>query len=402
MSDGRPAGAARFANGSNETMSIARDSEKDGMINSIRQITNLGQGVWLDFISRDWLRDGRLAALVETGLTGVTSNPTIFQKSVAEGEAYDDQIAELAGREQSAAAIFEAIAVRDIGDAADVLRPVYDAKRGRDGFVSIEVSPHLAHDTQGTVEEGRRLFAAIGRPNVMIKVPGTEAGLPAISALIGEGINVNVTLIFSIAMYERIMQAYLDGLRRLRDAGRRLDSVASVASFFVSRVDTLVDKQLEADIAAGADGLAPLLGRAAVANAKLAYDRYKSVFRGQPFAEFAQAGARVQRPLWASTSTKNPDYPDLKYVEPLIGPNTVNTVPPQTLEAIRQHAVVGQTVEQDVDHARAVFAQLAEAGIDMNAVTDQLLVEGVKSFADSFDKLLADIEAKRDKLAEAK
>ncbi len=371
------------------------------MINPIRQITNLGQGVWLDFISRDWLQDGRLAALVEQGLTGVTSNPTIFQKSIAEGHAYDEQIAELAAQGRSAADIFEAVAVRDIGGAADVLRPVYDARHGRDGFVSIEVSPHLAYDTDGTVEEARRLFAAIDRPNVMIKVPGTEAGLPAISTLIGEGVNVNVTLIFSIAMYERIMHAYLDGLRRLRETGRKLECVGSVASFFVSRVDTLVDKMLEADLAAGADGLALLRGRAAVANAKLAYERYKSIFRGPAFAEFSQAGARVQRPLWASTSTKNPDYPDLKYVEPLIGPNTVNTLPPQTLEAIRDHAVVGQTVEQEVDISRAVFEQLAEAGIDMNAVTDQLLVEGVQSFASSYDRLMADIEAKRDRLAAA-
>lgn len=371
------------------------------MVNRIRQIGALGQAIWLDFISRELLRSGKLAELVDEGVRGVTSNPTIFQKSVAAGSDYDDQIAELARRDRSTYEIYEALAIQDIRQAADILRPVYNETHGRDGFVSIEVNPRLAFDTDGTIEEGRRLFAAIERPNVMIKVPGTNQGMPAVATLIGEGINVNVTLIFAIEMYEKVMQAYLDGLRTFRISGRPLASVASVASFFVSRVDSAVDKQLQEKISADQDHYESLLGLAAGANAKIAYERYKSVFRGEPFAELSAAGARVQRPLWASTSAKNPNYPDLKYVDPLIGPNTVNTVPPDTLDKIRDHAVVAQTIEQSLEQDHDAMNRLSAAGIDMKAVTDDLLTAGVKSFADSFEQLLADIDAKRRALAGA-
>ncbi len=372
------------------------------MTNRIRQISALGQAIWLDFISRELLGSGKLAALVDEGVRGVTSNPTIFQKSIAAGSDYDAQIAELGAQNKSTYEIYEALVIADIRQAADVLRPVYNESHGRDGFVSIEVNPRLAADTAGTVDEGRRLFKTIERPNVMIKVPATDEGVPAVATLIGEGINVNVTLIFGLDMYEKVMQAYLDGLRVVSASGRPLASVASVASFFISRVDTVVDNQITEKIAAGQDHLDSLMGRAANANAKMAYERYKSVFRGEQFAALSAAGARVQRPLWASTSTKNPDYPELKYVEPLIGPNTVNTVPPNTLDAIRERAVVAQTVEQLLEQEHEAMESLAEAGVDMNAVTDELLTAGVKSFADSFEKLLADIDAKRGKLAGAR
>ncbi len=380
------------------TTLLDREAKK-AMSNRIRQITALGQALWLDFISRDLLQSGRLRELVNEGLTGMTSNPTIFQKSIATGGAYDAQLRELAVAGHDAGAIYEALAVRDIGEAADHLRHVYSETNGRDGYVSLEVSPKLAHDTQGTVAEARRLFAAVDRPNLMIKVPATEEGLPAIRTLIGEGINVNVTLIFSISTYERVMEAYLGGLHDLRAAGRTLGRIASVASFFVSRVDTLIDKLLAERIAAGERFLATQRGQAAIANAKIAYDRFKHVFGGPAFAPLRAAGARVQRPLWASTSTKDPAYIDTKYVDALIGPDTVNTVPPATLDALRQHATVARTIELDVREAYAVVERLNAVGIKMSDVTDRLLVEGVKSFADSFEHLLADVEQKRQKFA---
>ncbi|MBU0637819.1 MAG: transaldolase [Planctomycetes bacterium] len=371
------------------------------MTNRIKQLAALGQAAWLDFISRDLLRSGRLRELVEAGVTGVTSNPTILQKAVAAGNDYDAQIAELAQASQSTKAIYEALALTDIAEAADQLRSVYNETHARDGFVSIEVSPNLAHDTDGTVAEARRLFHAIGRPNVMIKVPATDAGLPAVTTLIGEGINVNVTLIFALPMYARVMQAYLDGVRRFAASGHPAGLVSSVASFFVSRIDTLVDQQLNERIANGAEHLEALLGRAAIASAKVAYSMYKPVFAGEAFNELRASGARVQRPLWASTSTKNPAYPDTMYVTPLIGPNTINTLPPQTLEAIQDHGVIAQSIEQELDQARAELARIQEAGIDLAAVTDQLLADGVRLFAESFEQLLANIETKRAELKQA-
>lgn len=365
------------------------------MINHIRQLGLLGQSIWVDFISREMLRSGQLRALVEEGVVGVTSNPTIFQKSVSSGNAYDEQIQRLSRGKAGTLDIYEALAIDDIASGADELRAVYNETHGRDGFISIEVNPALAHDTNGTIAEARRLHQKLGRPNVMIKVPGTAAGLPAVTTLIGEGINVNVTLIFSVAMYERVMQAYADGLNRLMSRGKPAGSVSSVASFFVSRVDTLVDRLLSERIAEGDEDLEVLKGHAAVANAKIAYARYKAFFEGQGFAALRDAGARVQRPLWASTGTKNPEYSDTMYVDPLIGANTVNTVPLPTLEAIRDHANVGQTIEQGLDQAYATMERLRVAGIEMEAVTGQLLTDGVKLFADSFGKLLGDIEAKR-------
>lgn len=370
------------------------------MTNRIRQIQVLGQAIWLDFISRELLRTGALAALVEEGITGVTSNPAIFQKAIACGDAYDDDIRRLAAQDQPTAAIYETLALADVSEAADCLRGVYNETHGRDGFVSIEVNPHLAHDTDGTIGEARRLFRTLQRPNVMIKVPATPEGLPAIATLIGEGINVNVTLIFAVAMYEQVMEAYLEGLRRFQATGKPLGLVSSVASFFVSRVDTLTDKILDHRINHGEPHLEPLFGHAAVANAKIAYQRYRAVFEGPRFEPLRALGARPQRPLWASTSTKNPTYPDTKYVDPLIGVNTVNTVPPETLTALRDHAVTAQTIEDDLDHAHAVMAELAGIKIDMEWVTGVLLDEGVKAFVTAHDKLLADIETKRAALAQ--
>lgn len=365
------------------------------MVNRIRQITDLGQAVWLDFISRDLLRGGRLRELINEGVTGMTSNPSIFQKAISGGSEYDEQLHELARAGKDAYEIYEALAFRDIADAADQLRPIYDEKDGRDGFVSIEVDPKLADDTEKTIAEARRIFETIDRQNVMIKVPATEAGVPAVRALIGEGINVNVTLIFAIQTYEHVIQAYLDGLRQLHEAGRTIRRTASVASFFVSRIDTLIDKQLTERIDAGDQTLATLRGQAAIASVKIAYDRYQNVFESDQFAELRAASARVQRPLWASTSTKNPDYPDTKYVDTLIGPNTVNTIPPHTLDALRDHGITARTIDLDVDEAYGLIERLGTVGVNMKQVTDQLLTDGVRLFAESFEKMLADIEAKR-------
>jgi transaldolase len=366
------------------------------MINRLRQLAALGQSVWLDSLSRELLDSGQLQELVDNGLTGVTSNPTIFQKAIAGNRVYEPEIRKLGRAGKSALEIYEALVIRDVRDAATVLRPVYNETHGRDGFVSLEVSPKLAYDTEGTIAEGRRLFEAVDRPNLMIKVPATEEGLPAIAALIGEGINVNATLIFAIPMYERVMQAYMDGLRRLAPTGKPLGLVSSVASFFVSRVDTLTDDVLQHRVTHGAEEhLTPLFGQAAVANAKLAYARFKRVFIGDGFADLRARGARPQRPLWASTSTKNPSYPDLKYFDPLIGMYTVNTLPMQTLEAVLDHGVAAQTIEDGLSHSEAVMRELAGVQVEMDWVTGCLLKDGVEAFAKSFDQLIAEIESKR-------
>ncbi len=368
------------------------------MMNPLRQITALGQAIWLDYISRDLLHSGGLAALVEEGVTGVTSNPTIFHKAITTGHVYDDEIRRLVHDGKNLDELYEGLVLQDIAEAADCLRPVYNETHGRDGFVSIEVNPHLANDTQGTIAEARRLFSTLNRPNVMIKVPATDAGLPAVTKLIGQGINVNVTLIFALDMYDRVIDAYLQGLEEFRQSGRPLGLVSSVASFFVSRVDTLTDRVLEHRIRHGEGHLEPLYGLAAVANAKLAYARYRTVFEGSRFANLRAAGARPQRPLWASTSTKNPKYSPTKYVDPLIGINTVNTVPPQTLEAIRSQAVAGQTIDDELKQAQEVMRELANIKVDMKWVTDALLEEGLQAFVESFDKLMADLEIKRGNL----
>jgi transaldolase len=368
------------------------------MRSCLPEIAAFGQSIWLDFISRDLIRTGRLAELVDEGLGGVTSNPTIFHKSICGGQDYDDAIRSLAAAGRGTREIYESLAIADVREAADVLRPVYDRLAGADGFVSLEVDPFLASDTRGTIAEARRLFAAVNRPNLMIKVPATTEGLPAIRTLISEGTHVNVTLIFSLDRYREVIRAYQDGLCDRIAAGKDPGSVASVASFFVSRVDSLIDERLS-ELSLPPQELAALRGRAAVANAKLAYSIFQEAFGPAAFSKLRSAGARVQRPLWASTSTKNPAYPSTKYIDPLIGPDTVNTVPPQTLAAIRELAHPARTIDADVPDARVVLERLARVGIDMQRVTDKLLVDGVKLFADSFRALLDDLEHKRAELA---
>jgi len=363
----------------------------------ILQVQRLGQSIWHDDISRGLLTSGEFQRLVQMGITGVTSNPTIFQKAIAGSSDYDQDLQRLADSPLDTQGLYEALAIPDIQAAADVLRPVYERTRGADGFASLEVSPALAHDTEATVEEAQRLFAALNRPNVMVKVPATPAGIPAIRRLIAKGVNINVTLIFSLEVYQRVREAYIAGLEDLARAGGDVSTIASVASFFVSRVDTMVDAMLEELIRQGRPELKELQGKAAIANAKLAYRAFQETFGGERFAQLKAKGARVQRPLWASTSTKNPSYSDVMYVENLIGPDTVNTLPPATIRAFQEHGRAALTLQQGVDEAQAVMDALAQAGIDMKVVTARLLDQGVKAFADSFDKLLADIVQKREK-----
>lgn len=365
------------------------------MSSILRQLHELGQSVWCDNISRAMIDGGELQRLIDLGVVGVTSNPTIFMKAITGSRDYDGRMMEALARTSDPLAIYEQLVVPDIADAADILRPVYDQTNGVDGFVSLEVSPRLAYDTKGTIAEARRLHAQLNRPNIFIKVPATAEGMPAIETLIGDGISVNVTLIFALSAYEEVMQAYLRGLQRRDRAGGDLSRVASVASFFVSRVDSLVDKLLAEKGKSGAE-VDALLGQAANANAKLAYARFLEVFDPSgPFGPLAANGARVQRPLWASTSTKNPDYPDTIYVDNLVGPHTVNTMPPATIEAVLDHGQAEVTINDDLDVAATLFDELAELGISMDAVTDQLRVEGVDAFAKSFDELLQNIEKKR-------
>jgi transaldolase len=366
----------------------------------LHELHALGQSVWLDYIRRGILDNGELEEMIRRyDLRGVTSNPSIFQQAIGDSDDYDDAFDFLAGDQAEGPEAYESLAVEDISRACELFRAVYDASGRADGFVSLEVSPELAHDTQGTLEEARRLWQAVGQPNLMIKVPGTDAGLPAIEQLIAEGFNVNITLLFSVRNHEQVMEAYLRGLERRMESGGALDHVASVASFFVSRVDSAVDAKLEKLAAAAPDDAAKqrllgLRGKAAVANAKLAYARFQEIFSGDRWERLAAAGAQVQRPLWASTSTKNPDYRDVIYVEELIGPHTVNTMPLNTIDAFADHGIARRTVDADVEGARADLAALAEAGIDMDAVTDQLQREGVEKFAASFRDLLSSVQAK--------
>jgi transaldolase len=359
------------------------------------ELHDQGQSVWLDFIRRDMFESGELRALIAEGIRGLTSNPTIFQKAIASSEQYDAQIRSVLAEHPDAGApeLFEAVAVSDIQTAADLLRPVFDAASGADGHVSLEVSPHLAHDTDGTVADARRLWGVVDRPNLMIKVPATPAGIPAIEELIATGINVNATLMFSLADYEAVAHAYLRGLRR----ASTVSGIASVASFFVSRVDTKTDQELE-KVGTGAAG--DLMGTIAIANAKLAYRRYQELFESDDFADLRSRGALPQRVLWASTSTKNPAYPDTLYVNDLVGPNTVNTMPPATIDAFRRSGVAdGRALVTGVDDARARIARLADLGIDFDQITADLQTEGVAAFADSFNDLLDTIDAERSRLA---
>ncbi len=362
--------------------------------NPLEELGRLGQSVWYDNMYRALIATGELDRLVGLGVTGLTSNPTIFQKAISSGGDYDDSLMKYASRGLNPELLFEAMATEDIRAAADVLRPVYERTGGADGFASLEVSPRLAHDTDATVEAALRLFDALDRPNVMIKVPATPEGIPAIRELISQGVNVNVTLIFSLDMYSKVREAYVSGLEDLAHSGDDLSAVSSVASFFVSRVDTAVDGLIEQRGGA----LESLMGKAAVANAKIAYQDFKRTFISERFDALARKGARVQRPLWASTSAKNPLYSDVLYVETLIGADTVNTMQDATLEAFLDHGKASSAIEDDVEWSREVINKLEENGISMDTVTADLMREGVKAFADSFDLLLDDIEAKTEHL----
>lgn len=360
--------------------------------NPVLEAAGLGQSIWLDYIDRDLIVTGQLEELISKGLRGLTSNPTIFQKAISQGEAYDDDLIRLGREGRDAAGIFDGLALKDIGDAADRFRPVYDHTDGLDGYVSIEVNPQLAANTEETLVEARRLFHTLNRPNVLIKVPATPEGVPAVRQLISEGINVNVTLIFSLDAYRQVANAYIDGLEILaKKPGADLSKVASVASFFVSRMDTLVDNRLPND--------SSLKGKAGIANAKLAYADFQRIFSDPRFRALSSQGARVQRPLWASTSVKNPAYPELMYVDALMGPQTVNTLPPATLNSFLENGTVQRNIDHGADEAQQHLAALADAGVDYNAATEQLLAEGVKAFTDSFVQLMDGIEQKRQKLA---
>jgi transaldolase len=366
--------------------------------NPLLQIQALGQSPWCDSVSRSLIA-GDLTTWIRAGeITGLTSNPTIFEKAINESTDYDDTFETLVRAGKNADEIFEALALEDIRTVADLLRPVYERTARRDGYASFEVNPNLAHDTQSSLSEARRLFALLDRPNVMIKIPGTPEGIPAFEQAIAEGININVTLLFAIESYERVADAYIRGLERRLADGKPVDHIASVASFFVSRVDTAVDKALEAKFQAGASELIQLQGKAAIANARLAYKRFKQIFSGPRFQSLADRGAMVQRPLWASTSTKNPAYRDVMYVEQLIGPDTVDTMPPATIEAFREHGQAELTLEQDGAGAEEVFDRLAAAGLDMEAITLRLQVDGVRLFSESFDTLIESSERKRQTL----
>jgi transaldolase len=361
----------------------------------LQQLTEHGQSVWIDYLSRPFLREGGLAALVREGVAGVTSNPTIFQGAISDGDAYDEQLRELVTSESDPKEIFLALAREDIRAACDELRAIFDADK--DGWVSLEVDPNLAQDTQATIDEALRLRELIDRPNLFVKIPATPEGLPAIEETIAAGQAVNVTLIFSLERHREVAEAYVRGLKRLVDGGGDATKVASVASFFVSRVDTEADKRLEQ--IGGRDNLR---GTLAIANAKLAYQTYKEVFSGSAWEELAARGATAQRCLWASTSTKNPAYRDTLYVEELIGPETVNTMPRETVAAIQDHGEIrGNTLEEDVEGARATLDAFAEAGIDYDDVVATLEREGVQKFADSFSQLFEHVEAKRDQLVAA-
>lgn len=367
--------------------------------NPLKELLSYGQSMWLDYIRRDLFTTGKLKKMIEDdGLRGMTSNPSIFEKAIADSSLYDDVLHSLASQKGlSPTAKFEQIAIRDIQDAADVLRPVYQESNFHDGFVSLEVSPLLALKTQETIDEARRLWKAVQRENVMIKVPGTAQGIPAIQQLISEGININVTLLFAQEVYEKVAEAYIAGLEALAQRGGNLKKMAGVASFFISRIDTMVDGMLNDKLKNTSDPsqqtlLKSLLGKVAIANGKLTYQRYLKIFSGPRWEKLAEKGAQTQRVLWASTSTKNPNYRDVIYVEELIGPDTVNTMPPATVDAFRDHGRVRQTLTEDIPGAQKTMDDLAKVGISMKEVTDKLTEDGVKLFADAFEKLLAAVE----------
>lgn len=359
--------------------------------NPLKKLEMLGQSIWLDYIRRDLMASGELRRLIkEDGLRGMTSNPAIFEKAIAESNLYDQDIHDMASKKKSVKEIYEALSQSDVRAAADEFRTVYEKTGGEDGYVSLEVNPHLARDTKGTIEEARRLWAALNRPNVFIKVPATFEGLPAIEQLISDGINVNVTLLFGLPRYTQVAQAYIAGLKARAAQGKPVKDVVSVASFFLSRIDALLDPQIERSFAPGgkAEIARKVHGHVAVASAKMAYHIYKEIFDKDNFKAMAAQGARKQRLLWASTGTKNPSYSDIKYIEELIGPETVNTVPPKTIDAYRDHGKPKLSLEENVDEARRVMASLPKLGINIDKVTQQLEDEGVIKFNEPFDKLM--------------
>ena len=362
------------------------------MTTKLHKLAEFGQSIWLDYIQRSLIQSGELAEHVQDGLRGMTSNPAIFEKAIGEGGEYDEQIQKLSLEGKSAREIYEQLAIDDIRMAAGVLRPVYDETKGGDGYVSLEVNPHLAHDKDATVSEARRLFEAVNQPNVMIKVPATAEGLLAIQDLIEAGVNINVTLMFSMAQYDMVAEAYMTALEKRAARVYDIRQIASVASFFVSRIDSKVDKILEAFDTPEANALK---GKIGIANAKMAYQHFKDTFDGKRWGLLAEKGARLQRVLYGSTSTKNPDYSDVMYVDGLIGPNTVNTVPPKTLEAFLDHGTIERTLDQDVDVARVQLEQLAKLGVDLDDVTRDLLDEGVEKFVKPYDKLIETIAEKQ-------
>jgi transaldolase/glucose-6-phosphate isomerase len=367
--------------------------------NPLKQLLSYGQSMWLDYIRRDLFTTGKLKQMIaDDGLRGMTSNPSIFEKAIADSSLYDDQLKSLAAQKGlDTTGRYEQIAIRDIQSAADTLRPVYEQSNFRDGYVSLEVSPYLARKTQETIDEARRLWKTVQRENVMIKIPGTAEGIPAIRQAIGEGININVTLLFAQEVYEKVAEAYIAGVEDFSKRGGNLKKMAGVASFFISRIDTLIDSMLNERLKKASDGseearLKSLLGKVAIANGKLTYQRYQRIFSGSRWETLAAKGAQTQRVLWASTSTKNPNYRDVIYVEELIGPDTVNTMPPATIDAFRDHGRLRNSLVEDTAGAQKVMDDLARSGISMKEVTDKLTDDGVKLFADAFDKLLAAVE----------
>lgn len=370
--------------------------------NPLLELQKQGQSVWLDYIRRDLITSGELKRLIdEDGLRGITSNPSIFEKAIAGSADYADFLDQLRAQGLSSGDMYERIAVRDIQDSADLLLPVYKATNKRDGYVSLEVSPTLARDTKATIEEARRLWKTVARPNIMIKVPGTPEGVPAVRQLISEGININITLLFAQEAYVKVAEAYVDGLELAQKAGKDISGIASVASFFVSRIDSLVDSMIDERLKTATppqqdqELLRSLHGKVAIANAKQAYRYYQKMIETPRWKALAAKGAQVQRLLWASTSTKNPKYRDVLYIEELIGPDTVNTIPPATIDAFRDHGAVRRTLDADVAAADATMSNLEKAGISMQKVTDKLLEDAIKLFADAFEKLLAAVEQKK-------
>ncbi|HUF17252.1 MAG TPA: transaldolase [Thermoanaerobaculia bacterium] len=369
--------------------------------NPLAQLAETGQSVWYDLMERALITSGKLQKLIEEDeLRGLTSNPTIFEKAIGGSDDYDDSLRELAEKDASTDEIYESLVVNDISNAADVFRPVYDRTNRVDGYVSLEVSPNLAHEGEATLAEAKKLWGLLGRPNAMIKIPATEEGIPAVQEAIASGINVNITLIFSRDVYDKVIEAYMRGLERRVEQGQPVDTIASVASFFVSRIDAAADKELneriqKATTAEERQELSSLLGKVAIANAKLAYQLFQDRFSSERFAKLKAKGAQVQRPLWASTGTKDPRYSDVLYIEELIGPDTVNTIPPKTYDAFRDHGTVSITLDKNVDEATDVLRRLEAAGVSLDDITRRLTADGVKSFADSFTSLIKTIDTRR-------